>query len=103
MSDPPKRFESELTVVIDRTKLPPKPDLDPISTIAGMTIEQLADVQRARRDAEQDRETQMECPWCHVGLVSPTQHDAWLERYPELVPPPPSQPEEPPPSRPEAA
>ncbi len=83
MSDPPKRFESELTVIIDRSKLPP----------VGPSIEQLADIERARRDAEQERETQMECPWCKNGLCTPQQRAAWLECYPELMPSPPSQPE----------
>ncbi len=91
-----KRFESELTVIIDRSKLPPP---------SGPTIEQLADIERARRDAQDDRETQCECPWCHIGLVSFAQRDAWLAKYPELAvdQAPPSQPEEPPPSRPKAA
>ena len=97
-TDEPKRTESaELTIAIPRESLPPT------STVAGMTVDMLADIKRAQRDLEDDRETQMECPWCRVGLVSATQRDAWLAKYPELEPPPPSQPEEPPPSRPEAA
>lgn len=87
MSGPPKRYESDLTIVIDRDLLPP------LSTVPGPTIEQLADIERVRRDLEDSRETQMECPWCHNGLVTPAQRAAWLECYPELVPAPPSQPD----------
>ncbi len=86
MTDPPYRrtSSSELTAVLPRPAL---------TDVHGPTIEQLADVERARRDAEQERETQMECPWCLNGLCTPQQRAAWLECYPELVPAPPSQPE----------
>lgn len=76
MTDGPKRFESELTVVIDRSKLPPKES--PVSTIPGPTIEHLAEIERARRDAQDATETLVACPGpcgaCRVcrgkGMVS---------------------------------
>lgn len=55
-SEPPKRYESELTLVIDRDKLPPR------STTMGPTIEQLADIERARRDLEDEMPTMDACP-----------------------------------------
>lgn len=72
MTDGPKRFESELTVVIDRDRLPPR------STVVGVTIDQLADIARARRDAQDATETLVACPGpcgaCRVcrgkGMVS---------------------------------
>lgn len=96
MSDPPKRTEStELTIVRPRNPLPP------VSTMPGPTIEQLAEMEEAHRALLRSRETQMECPWCHEGLVSVEQHAEWLARYSELAfeQPPPSQPSEPPPPR----
>jgi hypothetical protein len=86
-SEPPKRFESELTVVIDRDKLPPKPEAAPASTVFGPTAMQLADIERARRDIEdaKDRPTMMTCPWCDDGLVTPEKRAEWLSRYAELA------------------
>ena len=63
MTDGPKRFESELTVVIDRDKLPPKQQsIVPPSTVLGPTIQQLADVELARRDLEDETPTLDACP-----------------------------------------
>lgn len=63
-NDPPKRFESDLTLVIDRDKLPPKPSpsIAPLSTAMGPTIEQLADIKRAERDIEDETPTLDACP-----------------------------------------
>lgn len=93
--DRPHRFASQPTVIIDRSKLPP---------VGGLTIEELADAERARRDLAMERDTQMPCPLCIVGLVTPQQRAYWLARYPELAEhePPPSQPD-PEPIPPEAA
>lgn len=91
MSDPPFRrtSSSELTAVLPRPVL---------STIPGPTIEQLADVERARRDAQDAIGTLVGCEWCcGAGMVTPEKAAYWRTRYPEL------EPEEPvPPSRPEA-
>jgi hypothetical protein len=69
----------------------------PASTIPGPTIEQLADLERARRDAAMERDTLMPCPMCRAATVTPLQQEYWLARYPELAAnePPPSQPEVP--------
>jgi hypothetical protein len=66
MSDGPKRYEStELTIVIPRDALAP-----PASTVPGPTIEQLADLARAERDAQDEIETATECPCCSgTGIV----------------------------------
>lgn len=79
MSDGPKRYESDLTIVIPRDALPPT--AGPISH-PPLTIEHLADLARAARDEEEDRreaDTLVECPCCDgVGMVLP-------ERRPELL------------------
>lgn len=87
-TDPPKRYEStELTVVRPRDSLPPT------STVAGMTIEQLADVARARRDAQDDVDTLVACPGCSgctcckgEHMVSAERAASWRRGNPE--PPP---------------
>ncbi len=97
MSDAPKRTEStELTIVR------PRESLAPMST-RPVTIEDVGYVERTLRSIASERETQMECPWCHGdGLVAPELRQQWLAQYPELAAdqPPPSQPDptsEPPP------
>lgn len=94
MRDPPKRTESqELTLVSPRSSLPP------VSAIPGPTIEQLADIERARRDLEDSIDTLVACPGpcttcpCCNGahMVTHARRQQWLEEN------------EPPPSRPEAA
>lgn len=60
--DPPKRIESEPTVVIDRDKLPPKPSIAPPSTVIGPTIEHLDDVEHALRAIEDETPTLDACP-----------------------------------------
>lgn len=57
-----KRTSTEPTLVI------PRSDLPPVSTAPGPTIEQLADVERARRDLV---ETLVPCPaGCVQGMVT---------------------------------
>ena len=46
------------------TAVRPRPELAPVSTATGPTIEQLADVARARRDAEDSIDTMVPCPSC---------------------------------------
>lgn len=95
MSDvPPKRFESELTVVIDRDLLPPKP-----STIPGPTIDMLAEIARAKRDLEDDVDTMVPCAACEhcrecggLHMTSPQRAAKYRSEHPE-PPPPPSRPE----------
>lgn len=69
MTDGPKRTTSEPTLVI------PRESLRPVSKIHGPTIEQLATVERARRDLA---ETLVPCPTCEhcasckgMHMVSP--------------------------------
>jgi hypothetical protein len=95
MSDPPFRKDSSLEL----TAVRPRP---PLSDIPGPTIEQLADIERARRDAEDAIATLVPCPGpcrtcpcCHGAImVSDERAKAWRAEHPE---------EPIPPSRPEAA
>jgi hypothetical protein len=77
MTDQPqKRYESELTVVIDRDKLPP------LSTVPGPTIDMLADVRRLQQE---DTVTLVACPWCAgCAMVTPEKAAEWRAAYPEL-------------------
>lgn len=62
MTEGPKRSTTEPTLVIDRDALPP------VSRAVGPTIEQLADIERARRDIAESAETLVPCPACeHCG------------------------------------
>lgn len=68
-TDPPKRTESaEMTVVRPRDSLPP------ISSVPGPTIEQIDDVERARRHAQDDVETLVGCPGCACCTVCHGEH-----------------------------
>lgn len=67
-----RRTTTEPTLVIDRASLPP------VSRVPGPTIEQLADIERVRRDLENAVETMVPCPACAncggckgVHMVSP--------------------------------
>lgn len=54
------------------------------TTPPGPTIDQLADIARARRDA-MDAETLVACPWCcGDGMVSAEVRTEWLKAHPEL-------------------
>lgn len=87
-SDHPHRFASQPTVIIDRSKLPP---------VASLTLEEIADAERARRDAQDEIGTLVACKWCTgCGMVTPEKAAYWRARYPELAadePIPPSRPE----------
>lgn len=76
MSELQKRTEStEMTAVI------PRPDLPPRSTVPGPTIEQLADIERARRDAQDDVDTLVACPGpCATCPVCHGEHMVAAER-----------------------
>jgi hypothetical protein len=77
VSSEPPRYESsdEMTAVLPRA---------PVSEVPGPTIEQLADVERMKRDA-QDAETLVSCPWCcGEGMVTPEKHALWMAKYLEL-------------------
>lgn len=103
-NDPPKRTESAEITIVSATS--PRSSLPPMSTRPA-TIDDLADLERARRDdlddravdverarrEAQERDTLQPCPWCSNGMVSHEQREAWLEKYPELAAeqPPPSQ------------
>jgi len=58
MSDPPKRHESaEITVVSSRSVVP------------GPTIQMIDEIERHRRDAQNDVETLVACPCCEKCKV----------------------------------
>lgn len=94
-SNTPPRKDSSL----EMTAVRPRPDLAPTSTTAGVTVDMLADIERARRDAEDAIDTMVACPGpcrtcacCHgEAMVSVERAAAWRAEH------------EPPPSRPEAA
>lgn len=98
MSRPPKRTESS-----DNTIARPRASLPPVSTVAGPTIDQLSDVERAVRDAHDDlavdvtmrsaqqdaTETLVPCPacsWCPLcaggHMVSHERRKQWLADHP---------------------
>ncbi len=63
-SEPPKRHSStELTAVRPRDSLPP------ISMAVGPTVDELADVARAHRDASDEAVTLLPCPACGVDCA----------------------------------
>jgi hypothetical protein len=57
---------------------------DPTTDVSGPTIEQLADIERARRDLAEQVETLVTCPQCAgcgccggLHMVSQERADAW--------------------------
>lgn len=88
---PPDRKDSSL----EMTAVRPRPTLDdePASTTTGPSIEQLADIERARRDAQDEIPTLVPCPGCagcrvcgDERMVSAERASAWKRGNPE--PPP---------------
>jgi len=72
-------MESDLTLVIDRDKLPPTP-----STVPGPTIDMLADIERARRDSQDDVETLVACEGpCSTCPCCAGAHMMSVERWAE--------------------
>jgi len=70
-----KKYDStdEMTAIV------PRPE--PMSVVPGPTIEQIADVERLRREAP----TLVPCPWCAgLGMVSVDRRAEWLAAYAEL-------------------
>lgn len=77
-TDLPKRTEStELTVVRPRESLPP------VSSVPGPTIEQLDDVERMRREVQDDIETLVGCPGCADCAVCRGEHMISADRAAE--------------------
>jgi hypothetical protein len=98
MGDEKRTASGELTLPIPRHELAPVSAVSgdssaPASSVPGPTIEQLADIERARRDAEDERETLVECPGpcrdcpcCRgTGMVSPTRAAEWKRLVADLV------------------
>jgi len=92
MNEPPKRTESaEITIVCPSS---PRVPLAPVSTVPGPTVEQIADVERARREAQNDIETLVACPGpcmtcacCHgEHMVSADRAVEWRRVPPEPEP-----------------
>jgi hypothetical protein len=93
---PPKRTESqEITLVVPRSSLPP------VSVVPGPTVEQIAEVERVRRETAQRRITLVPCPACEccptcegTRMVTPERSAAWRREQalddasPDFDPPP---------------
>ena len=92
MSDQPKRYSStELTAVI------PRESLAPVSMAVPPSLDELADVAQAHRDAQAEAITMVECPNCEgcglcggARMVTPrvaARHRAMIARLEALSEP----------------